>query len=107
MGHLLTSNGLKPDPEKVGAVKEMPIPDGATCGEKVKAVKRFLGFVNYLVSHSRGLNNKDAIWCWEKHYQEAFDKVKEMAINFPVLRYYDVNLLVTIQCDSSDIGFGV
>ena len=47
MGHLLTSNGLKPDPEKVRAVKEMPIPDGATRGEKVKAVQRFLGFVNY------------------------------------------------------------
>ena len=29
-----------------------------------------------------------------------------MVINFPVLRYYDVNLPVTIQCDSSDIGLG-
>ena len=45
-GHLLTSTGLQPDPEKVRPVKEIPIPDGATCGEKVKAVKHFLGFVN-------------------------------------------------------------
>ena len=29
-----------------------------------------------------------------------------MVINFPVLRYYDVNLPVTIQCDSSDIRLG-
>ena len=116
MGHLLTSNGLKPDPEKVRAVKEMPIPDGATRGEKVKAVQRFLGFVNYLAKFLpklsdaceplRRLTDKDTIWHWEKHHQDAFDRVKEMVINFPVLRYYDVNLPVTIQCDSSDIGLG-
>ena len=47
-GHLLTSSNLKPDPEKVHAVKEMPIPDDATRGEKVKAVQHFLSFVNYL-----------------------------------------------------------
>ena len=41
-----------------------------------------------------------------KHHQKAFERVKEMVINFPVLRYYDVNLPVTIQCDSSDIGLG-
>ena len=30
--------------------------------------------------------------------------MKEIVINFPVLRFYDVNLLVAIQCDNSDIG---
>ena len=42
MGHLLTENGLCPDPAKVQAVKDMPAPD---CKE---AVSRFLGFVGYL-----------------------------------------------------------
>ena len=32
--------------------------------------------------------------------------MKKIVINFPVLRYYDVNFLVAIQCDSSDIGLG-
>ena len=48
IGHLLTSTGVKPDPEKVRVVQEMPVPDGRTSAEKVKAVQRFLGFVNYL-----------------------------------------------------------
>ena len=36
MGHLVTADGLKPDPEKVKAVRN------------VKAVRRFCGFVSYL-----------------------------------------------------------
>ena len=48
IGHLLTPSGVKPDPEKVRAVQEMPNPTGRTRAEKVKAVQRILGFVNYL-----------------------------------------------------------
>ena len=39
IGHLLTSTGVKPDPEKVRAVQELPVPDGRTSAEKVKAVQ--------------------------------------------------------------------
>ena len=42
MGHLVTADGLKPDPEKMEAVRNMPKPND------VKAVRRFCGFVNYL-----------------------------------------------------------
>ena len=116
IGHLLTSSGVKPDPEKVRAVQEMPNPDGRTNAEKVKAVQRFLGFVNYLakfVPHLadeceplRRLTDKEADWVWEKHHQDAFDRVKQLVADYPVLRYYDVNLPVTIQCDSSETGLG-
>ena len=41
IGHLLTADGVKPDPEKVHAVVEMPRPTN------VKEVQRFLGFINY------------------------------------------------------------
>lgn len=42
MGHLLTSQGLMPDPEKIQAVLQMLEPDDLT------ALKRFLGMVTYL-----------------------------------------------------------
>jgi len=116
IGHLLTSSGGKPDPEKVRVVQEMPNPDGRTNSEKVKAVRRFLGFVNYLakcVPHLadeceplRRLTDKEADWVWEKHHQDAFDSVKQLVADYPVLRYYDVNLPVTIQCDNSETGLG-
>jgi len=42
IGHVLTSNGLQTDPEKVRAIKEMAAPTNA------KEMKTFLGMVNYL-----------------------------------------------------------
>lgn len=43
---------------------------------------------------------------WEKHHQDAFNRVKQLVADYPVLRYYDMNLPVTIQCDSSETGLG-
>ena len=43
---------------------------------------------------------------WEKHHQDAFDRVKQRVADYPVLHYYDVSLPVTIQCDSSETGMG-
>ena len=42
MGHLLTSEGLRADPEKIKAIAEMPKP------QDKKAVERLLGTVQYL-----------------------------------------------------------
>ena len=42
MGHVLTNQGLKIDPEKVEAIQNMPKP------EDVEGVQRLNGFVNYL-----------------------------------------------------------
>lgn len=93
----------------------MPNPTGRTRAEKVKAVQHFLGFVNYLakfVPHPseceplRRLTDKDADWAWEKHHQDTFDRVKQLVADYPVLPYYDLNLPVTIQCDSSETGMG-
>jgi len=41
MGHLLTLEGVKADPDKVKAIVDMPLPHDVT------SVQRLLGFVNY------------------------------------------------------------
>jgi len=94
----------------------MSVPDGRISVEKVKAVQRLLGFVNYLakfVPHLadeceplRQLTDKDADWVWEKHHQDTFDHVKQLVADYPVLCYYDVNPPVIIQCNSSETGLG-
>ena len=44
VGHLLTKNGLLPDPDKVRAVRELPTP------KSKEDVRRFLGLVQYLAT---------------------------------------------------------
>jgi hypothetical protein len=110
IGHLLTSDGIKPDPKKVEAIQNMPQPTD------VPSVKRFLGMVNYLskflpnistiTEPLRQLEAKDVEWHWDENQQKAFEEIKKLITCHPVLRYYDVAKEVTLQCDASQSGVG-
>ena len=106
MGHLLTQNGLKIDPAKVEAVRNMPPPTNK------KEFKRLLGRITYLskfianfsekTSVIRTLLNDSVEFQWdEKVHGAAFDELKELLQTAPVLRYYDVSKPITIQGDDS------
>lgn len=43
---------------------------------------------------------------WSKQHDKAFEDVKQLASRAPVLKYYDVNEDVTLQCDASERGLG-
>ena len=110
IGHLLTREGLRVDPNKVEAIEKMPAPKDA------KAVQRLLGSVNYLAKIVPHLPNimqplgrlldKDTEWCWLHTHQQAFDEMKKALSMTPALSYYDVMKPVVIQCDASDSGLG-
>lgn len=110
MGHLVTSEGLCPDPEKVRAIEEMPRPTD------VAGVQRLGGFVNYLakflpkisevMAPIRNLTKADVPWTWSEVQEQAFERVKQMVTKAPVLRYYDMHKPLVIQCDASEKGLG-
>ena len=110
VGHLVTDQGLQPDPEKVRAVRSMPVPGSN------EDVRRFLGFVQYLSKFIpnmstvdaplRDMMKRDVDFYWNKHQQRSFDELKELCCSTPVLAYYDVTKDVTIQCDASRYGLG-
>ena len=110
MGHVISKDGLKPDPDKVKAVENMPKP---TCKKETLSL---LGFINYLAKFLprlsevaqplRDLTLTNAQFIWSEKHDKAFDKVKKLVANYPVLKYYDINDEVTIQCDASERGLG-
>ena len=90
MGHILTGKRIKIDSDKVKAIVEMPAPT------TVEEVKRPNGFMNYLAKFLplvtimepiRQFLRKDATWEWSQRQQEAFEEVKKLATESPILCY--------------------
>ena len=110
MGHVLTSNGVKIDPEKAKAVQDMPKP------EDVEGIQRVNGFVNYLAKFLphvadvmeplRRLTRKDVEWQWAEEQDKSFEEVKKLVTAAPILSYYDPKEELVIQCDASQKGLG-
>lgn len=110
MGHVITQDGLKPDPDKVKAVKNMPKPK---CKQEALSL---LGFINYLAKFLpklsevaqplRDLTRANAQFIWSRQHDKAFEDMKKLVIQHPVLKYYDIGEEVTLQCDASERGLG-
>ena len=80
-GHLLTKDGMKPDPKKVKDIREWPAP------QDIKELQSFLGAVNYLAGFIPHLSTlqaplqdllkKENNFIWAQNHQTCFDKIKE------------------------------
>ena len=111
-GHLLTNEGLKPDPEKVEAIRRMESPENK--GE----LETFLGMVNYLAKFApnlaeittpmRNLLTNNVEFSWDQPQADAFQKVKDLITQTPgpILAFFDPKKEVTLQTDASKFGLG-
>nr|XP_015840034.1 PREDICTED: retrovirus-related Pol polyprotein from transposon 17.6 [Tribolium castaneum] len=110
LGHILTINGIKADPEKVSAIRNFPVP------QKTKHVRAFLGLFNFYrkfcarySAATQDLNKllrKGEKWRWGRNEQEAFDRVKDLFLEAVLLHYPDPNKIFYVQTDSSGYGLG-
>lgn len=110
MGHELSPSGCRPLKSHVDLIQQWSAPTG------VKALRRFLGFVNYYRHFIEGmasicaplysLTKKRSVWCWDDNCQASFDKVKAMIMSCPVLRYPDWKEPFVVCVDASTSGVG-
>ena len=110
LGHVVSGFSLSPDPEKLEAVEQWPVPKTAT------EVRRFLGFTNFFrrfiedySSISRPLERltgKNAKFVWNDQQQRGFDKLRKALLQAPVLKIADVNRPFRVVSDASDTAIG-
>ena len=110
IGHIITPDGLKPDPEKITAITQMPAPTDK------KGIQRFLGMVTYLARyipnlsekthHLRTILHKDKVFSWEFEQQKAFNDLKKALTEKSALAHYDVTKPVEIHTDACQVGLG-
>ena len=109
-GHLVTSEGLKPDPAKVKAIIEMPAPTDK------KELSTILGMITYLSKFAPSLSEetkpmrdilKDNVeFSWDKPQQTAFERTKRLISDTPVLTYFDPKKELILEVDASKHGLG-
>lgn len=110
LGHILTKQGLKSDPNKTDAILKMPVP------EDKKAVSRFLGMLTYLAKFIpklsikaeplRKLIRKNQEWQWKEKQQACWEHLKKLATTTPILQYYEAKTPLQLQVDASKSGLG-
>ena len=54
----------------------------------------------------REMTAKEAKFIWSQQHETAFKEVRELVVKHPVLKYYDVQEPVVMQCDASRHGLG-
>ena len=110
LGHIISKNGISPDPDKTAAIQNMPPP------ESPSDLRRFMGMVTQLGKFSpnlaqisqplRELLGATKAWRWGQPQEEAFARIKMELTQPAVLVYYDPAADTKVSADASSHGVG-
>ncbi|KAJ4452181.1 hypothetical protein ANN_03699 [Periplaneta americana] len=110
LGHIITKEGIYPDPEKTEAIANFPTP------KQARDIQSFLGlagyyrkFVSQFSQIAKPLNmllKKDVSWQWTPIEEESFVQLKNALVASPVLQYPDFTKPFIVTTDASNIALG-
>ena len=111
LGHVVSEQGLSPDPTKVQAVANWKLP------MNVSEVRSFLGLAGYyhrfiknfakIAAPLMNLTRKNHPFTWSLREGEAFNQLKTILQNAPVLQLADQQKDYILTTDASDYAMGV
>ena len=110
LGHVISEDGIQPDSDKLKSVRTWPVPKAK------EEVQSFLGFVSYyrryvqnfasLAEPLIALTRKHAKFRWDADCEEAFRKLIDVLIDYPILAYPDFTQPFVLTTDASATGLG-
>ena len=110
MGHVVSSSGLKPDPSKIEAIVRMEPPTDKAGVKRLRRtvnyLSRFVPKLSDVIRPISDLTRPDVEWTWDSVHDKAFEEVKRLLTQAPVLVYFDSTKELSIQCDGCGKGRG-
>ena len=122
LGHVISSEGIETDPDKIDAIKTWPVPEG------VEQLRTFLGFSGYYrkfvpkyAKIVKPLNElltlclkdsnifrakSETSWKWSSACQKSFEEIVQILSSPLVLTYPDFDLPFIVNTDASQDGLG-
>lgn len=110
LGHIVTPNGVKPNPDKIEAIKKWPLP------RNEKELRGFLGTLGYyrrfvkdfakIVKPLTVPLQKDKKIEHTEEFVETFEKCKSLLTSSHILQYPDFSQPFNLTTDASDFAIG-
>ena len=110
LGFVISKDGVKPDPKKVEAIRDLPEP------KSVREIRGFIGMCSYyrrfvpnfskIAEPLIDLTKKYARFKWTSECRTAFDFLKESLTVVPLLAYPDTNKPYVLYTDASNNCIG-
>lgn len=110
LGHLISNEGVKPNPSKIQAIQNYPLPKTST------EIKRFLGLLGYyrkfipdFARVTKPLTQclkKGAKIVLDQKYVDCFEYCKTLLTNDPILQYPDFTKEFILTTDASNVAIG-
>lgn len=111
LGHILTRGGVKPNPKKIESIKELKLPTTQ------KQIKSFLGITGYYrkfikdyakiaIPFTQCLKKGARINVLNPNYIVAFEKLKSILTEHPILKYPDFQKQFKLITDASNFALG-
>ena len=107
LGHLISKEGIKPDPDKIRAVQD--------CREPIdpKSARSYIGFCSWYRRYIKDFAKiarplydltKDVPFVWTDECQKAFETLKNELIKDPIVKIFDPKLKTKLYTDASIEG---
>ncbi|XP_055714357.1 uncharacterized protein K02A2.6-like [Phlebotomus papatasi] len=103
-------DGLRPDPEKINAIKMMPAP------KNVQELRSFLGAIQFWGKFVQSMSElrapldyllkKGVKWSWTRECEESFNRFKDILGSELLLTHYNPQLPILVASDASSHAIG-